>query len=282
LTVRIVRLTRPEQFLESERVQRSAWGLDAGAAVVPAHLMIAGQHHDGLVLGAYDRGKMVGVLFSFTALLRGRPYHYSHITGVRKDYQGRGVGYGLKLAQRSFVLKRGMSLVKWTFDPLQARNAFFNIAKLGAVCRTYVRNVYGSLEDSLNRGRATDRFEVEWWVRSRRVKRRIENGPGQPVLGELLDNGVQVVNLTEVMRGGVRRPVRIRLGLRNRRLLVEVPESIVKVRNLSLEASRLWTQSFRRIFEHYFRRGFVVTDVVVDGVSGARRVFYLLELRPRL
>lgn len=281
MTVRIVRLTRPEQFLESERVQRSAWGLDASGAVVPAHLMIAGQHHDGLVLGAYDRGKMVGVLFSFTALLRGRPYHYSHITGVRKDYQGQGVGYGLKLAQRSFVLKRGMSLVKWTFDPLQARNAFFNIAKLGAVCRTYVRNVYGSLEDSLNRGRATDRFEVEWWVRGRRVKRRIENSPDKPVLSELLDDGVQVVNLTEAMRK-VRRPVRIRLGLSDRRLLVEIPESIVKVRNVSLEASGLWTRSFRRIFEHYFRRGYVVTDVVVDGVSGARRVLYLLELKPRL
>ena len=98
LTVRIVRLTRPEQFAESELVQRDAWGLDAGSTVVPAHLMIAAQRHSGLVLGAYDGGRMVGVLFGFTAMSHGRRYHYSHITGVRKNFQGRGVGYGLKLA----------------------------------------------------------------------------------------------------------------------------------------------------------------------------------------
>jgi len=174
-----------------------------------------------------------------------------------------------------------MSLVKWTFDPLQARNAFFNIGKLGGVCRTYVRNVYGDLEDSLNRGRLTDRFEVEWWVRSKRVRRLIDGGSREPVLGELLDQGAQVVNSTEVVRVGIRKPSRIRLGLAGGRLLVEIPENIVKVRDTSLEASRMWTLSFRRVFEHYFGRGYEVTDVVVNG-DWARSVFYLLELRPGL
>ncbi len=165
---------------------------------------------------------------------------------------------------------------------MQARNAYFNIGKLGAVCRIYVRNLYGNLEDSLNRGRLTDRFEVEWWVRSRRVKRRIDNRPRKPTLAELLDEGVQIVNRTDVVKNGVRRPSRTRPGLAGGRLLVEIPENIVRVRDASLEASRMWTLSFRRIFEHYFGRGYVVTDVVVDGDSGTRRVFYLLELRPRL
>jgi predicted GNAT superfamily acetyltransferase len=281
LTLRIIRLTKPEQFAESERVQRSAWGLDAGSSAVPAHLLIAAQRHDGLVLGAYDGRRMVGVLMGFTALSRGRPYHYSHITGVRRDYQGRGVGYALKLGQREYVLRRGLSLVKWTFDPLQARNAFFNIAKLGGVCGTYIRNLYGELGDALNRGRLTDRFEVEWWVRSSRVKQRIDSRPRKPTLAELLDEGVQIVNRTEVVKDGVRRPSRTRLGLAGRRLLVEIPENIVRVRDASLDASRVWTLSFRRLFEHYFARGYVVTEVVVDD-SGKRRVSYLLELRPGL
>ncbi len=242
-------------------------------------MMIAAQRHDGLVLGAYDHGRMIGVLFGFTALAQGRPYHYSHFTGVRREYQGRGVGYGLKLAQRRFVLVRGMSLVRWTFDPLQAGNAFFNIGKLGAVCRTYVRNLYGSLEDSLNRGRVSDRFEVDWWVRSERVKRLVHGERRSPLLGEMLDDGVHVVNSTEVLRGGARRPSRTRLGLRGRRLLVEIPASIVRVRDTSLEASRAWTLSFRRIFEHYFRRGYAVTDVVMGGELAERRIFYLLESR---
>src|SRR5260370_36579885 len=95
----------------------------------------------------------------FTALSRGRPYHYSHITGVRRDYQSRGVGYALKLGQREYVLRRGLSLVKWTFDPLQAGTAFFNIAKLGGGCRTYIRNMYGARGDSLNRWRVSGRVQ---------------------------------------------------------------------------------------------------------------------------
>jgi len=219
---------------------------------------------------------MVGVLMGFTALSRGRPYHYSHITGVQKDYQNRGVGYALKLGQREYVLRRGLSLVKWTFDPLQARNAFFNIAKLGGVCRTYIRNMYGRLGDALNRGRLTDRFEIEWWVRSDRVRKLMEGGYRRLSLSELLDRGVEVVNET-VEKNGVRKPSQVRLGLRGRRLLVEIPESIVKVRDVSLAASRAWTMSFRRIFESYFGRGYVVTDVLVESGSGERRVFYLLE-----
>src|SRR5262245_1709153 len=219
---------------------------------------------------------MVGVLMGFTALSHGRPYHYSHITGVRSDHQNRGVGFELKLAQREYVLGRGMSLVKWTFDPLQARNAFFNIGKLGGVCRTYIRNMYGELGDSLNRGRLTDRFEVEWWVGSKRVKRLLGPGSRRASAGELLDQGVQVVNET-VERRGVRLPSLTRLGLRGGRLLVEIPESIVKVRDAGLAGARAWTLNFRRVFENYFGRGYVVTDVLVEVDGGERRVFYLLR-----
>ncbi len=244
--------------------------------------MIAAQRHDGLVLGAFDGDKMIGVLFGFTALDLGRPCHYSHITGVAKEYQSRGVGYKLKLAQRKFVMGRGMSLVKWTFDPLQAGNAYFNIGKLGGVCRTYIRNLYGNLNDSLNRGRLTDRFEVEWWVRSGRVRRRVDGRFGRLRVGDLLEQGVSIVNRTERMKGGSRRPLRVRLGLKDSRLLVEIPESIVRVREASLEPSGDWTLCFRRVFEHYFRHGFVVTDVVLKREGDERRIFYLLESDFRL
>ena len=133
------------------------------------------------------------MIFGFTAVSHGRRYHYSHITGMRKSFQGRGVGYGLKLAQRGFVMDQGMSLVKWTFDPLQAGNGFFNIAKLGAVCRTYVRNLYRNLEDSLNHGRVTDRFEVEWWIRSRRVRQLVSGRAQRLVLDHLLDKGSRLL-----------------------------------------------------------------------------------------
>ncbi len=159
--IRIAKPREPEEFAEAVEVQKSAWGQEASSSV-PTHLLIAAQHHGGLVLGAYDGRKMVGILFGITIFDSGRPYHYSHITGVAKQCQSKGVGFKLKQAQRDYVLRRGQELVKWTYDPLQAGNAYFNIGKLGAVCRTYLRNLYGNLDDSLNTGRLTDRFEVDW------------------------------------------------------------------------------------------------------------------------
>ncbi len=239
--------------------------------------MIGAQHHGGLVLGAYDGGRMVGVVFGFTSLDKGTPYHYSHITGVLKQYQSRGVGYRLKLAQRQHVLWQGLSLVKWTYDPLQAGNGYFNIRKLGAICRFYRRNLYGSLDDSLNRGRLTDRFEVEWWLNSNRVRDRISGKRERPTLAHMLDEGGLLANRTVKTSSGWRLPTGTRLGLKSRRVLVEIPESIVGVRDSSLKAARDWTMSVRRVFEHYFRRGYAATDVPVENVEGGRRVFYLLE-----
>ncbi len=257
-------------------MQASAWGFE-DAAVVPAHLLIAAQHHSGLVLGAYDGRRMVGVLFGFTALEGSRPYHYSHITGVVRDYQSRGVGFRLKLAQRKYVIGRGQRLVRWTYDPLQAGNAFFNIGKLGAICRVYRRNLYGSLDDSLNRGRVTDRFEVDWWVRSRRVVDRVQGIEKPRTLEQALSEGAVFVNTTASVGRGVRRGVSARLGLEKKLLLVEIPESIVRVAERSGVLARMWTFHLRRIFESYFGRGYLVVDVVMERMGDVRRVFYLLE-----
>ena len=230
-----------------------------------------------MVLGAYDGRKMVGVLFGITAVDGKKPYHYSHITGVSRDYQSRGVGFKLKRSQREHLIRRGQDLVKWTYDPLQAGNAVFNIRKLGATCRTYRRDLYGDLDDSLNRGRLTDRFEVEWWIKTRRVEKRIRGEHKPPSLAEALADGAEPANTTEKIDSKNRGPASSRLGLRGPRLLVEIPDSIVRVRDASLAIVHAWTLHVRRIFESYFRRGYVATDVLADESRRDRRIFYLLE-----
>src|SRR5207247_10858350 len=123
------------------------------------------------------------------------------------------------------VIKIGQSLVKWTYDPLQAGNAYFNIRKLGAVCNTYHRDLYGRLDDSLNRSRLTDRFEVEWHIRSRRVRERIRRS--RPTsLDELLAEVVEPVNMTKNTSHGQRLPVSARLRLKATRLPVEQPRQM--------------------------------------------------------
>ncbi len=232
-------------------------------------------------MGAYDGGRMVGVLLGFTGFDGKKIYHYSHITGVRREYQHRGVGFKLKLAQRRRVLRQGLDLVKWTYDPLQAGNAYFNTRKLGAICRIYRRNFYGALNDSLNKGRITDRFEVEWWLKSRRVIARLEGRSKHLILRQVLSKRAQFANQTEKMRSGVRKPTLSTLNLHEKMLLVEVPEDIVRVRETSLEVARRWTMNFRKIFENYFRKGYAVTDVILENDHGERRVFYLLESNPQ-
>ena len=271
--IRIVRLSRPEQYAESIRVQESAWGQDV-SSTIPAHLLIAAQHHGGLVLGAYDGRRMVGVLFGITALDNARAYHYSHITGVARSHQSKGIGFKLKLAQREHVVKSGQSLVKWTYDPLQAGNAYFNIRKLGAISNTYHRELYGRLDDSLNRGRLTDRFEVEWRIKSKRVRERIR-GHEPASLAELLAEGGEPVNRAMKTGYDQRLPASARLGLRGPRLLVEIPRNIGKIRDVSLGAANSWTLHARRIFENYFDRGFSVIDVIVD--HDEDRIFYVLN-----
>ncbi len=231
------------------------------------------------MLGAYEGRRMVGVLFGFTAVDGKKPYHYSHITGVSREYQSKGVGFKLKRSQREHVIQRGQDLVKWTYDPLQAGNAVFNIRKLGATCRTYRRDFYGVLDDSLNRGRLTDRFEVEWWIKTARVEKRIRGTHKPPSLAEALADGAEPVNTTEKIDSKNRGPVSSRLGLRAPRLLVEIPDNIVRVRDASLATAHTWTLQARRIFENYFRRGYVATDVLADESRGDRRIFYLLEAR---
>src|SRR6058998_2545271 len=194
--IRIVRLGDPREYLRTELVQRDAWGIEQADIIIPFHMMIAAQHHGGLVLGAYDVRKMVGCLFGIAGRDKKRQFHYSHITGVLRAYQKRGVGLLLKKRQRELVLKEGFDLVKWTFDPLQAGNAYFNIRKLGAIAREYHRNLYGRMPDSLNKGMISDRFEAEWWIRTRRVDEILSGKGKRTGASELRNSQAGLVNET--------------------------------------------------------------------------------------
>src|SRR2546428_9421112 len=210
--IRIVRLGEPREYLRTELVQRDAWGIEQADIIIPFHVMIGAQHHGGLVLGAYDGRKMVGCLFGIAGRDKKRQFHYSHITGVLRTYQKRGVGLLLKKRQRDLVLKEGLDLVKWTFDPLQAGNAFFNIRKLGAIAREYHRDLYGRMPDSLNKSMISDRFEAEWWIRTRRVNNILHGKKKHPSLSQLEAGENRLINKTE-SENGVRRPPKSKLKL---------------------------------------------------------------------
>src|SRR5205085_2134973 len=150
-------------YLACLNAQRRAWGISDDSYLVPVATMVGAQLHGGLVLGAFlPGGEAVGVSFAFLGRVDGRLCLYSQLTGVSPGYQDRGIGRGLKHAQRDFARAEGLDFLAWAFDPLQAGNARFNLDKLGASVGRYVENMYGPRTDALNTGASTDRLIAEW------------------------------------------------------------------------------------------------------------------------
>jgi predicted GNAT superfamily acetyltransferase len=149
-------------------LQRQVWGF-ADIDIVPEAIFGVAGKTGGQVLGAFQHDKLIGFALSFSAQSKTRTYLHSHMVAVLPKYQNQGVGRLLKLAQRQEALERGLDLIEWTFDPFQIKNAYFNIARLGAIVRRYIPNCYGRSSSPLHGGLPTDRLVAEWWLQSTRV-----------------------------------------------------------------------------------------------------------------
>ena len=159
-------LTESRQFQEAVELQRTVWGF-SDIELLPVRLFVVATKVGGQAFGAYDGNGMVGFLLSIPGLKpAGGSYLHSHMLGVLAAYRNRGVGRMLKLRQREDALERGIDLVEWTFDPLELKNAFFNMERLGAIVRRYVENQYGTTTSPLHGGLPTDRCVAEWWLAS--------------------------------------------------------------------------------------------------------------------
>lgn len=262
-----------DEFHACETLQYRVWAMSDDLEVVPLHLMLPVQRNGGLLLGAFDGGDLVGFLFGFPAYdTEGRPKHCSHMMGVDSRYQGTGIGYRLKLAQREFVLDQGLDLVTWTYDPLESRNAYLNIHKLGAVCRTYLRDYYGSLADGLNAGMPSDRFQVEWWIESEQLGRRLS---GQ--ISEWTSDSVLQVIATGHTSGGFLTPGLLTLDADPPVLQVEIPANYQAIRAAEPALALEWRLTLRQVFEACFAAGYTVVDFVSHQAKSDRRSFYVLR-----
>ena len=158
-----------EEFHRCVDLQREIWG-EEDLEVEPATMFVVSANTGGQVFGAFDGERMVGYTLAVVGVKGdGKVYLHSHMTGVQEAYRNRGVGRMLKLFQRDEALARGIRVIEWTFDPLETRNAYFNLNLLGAICRRYLANHYGITTSPLHRGLATDRLVAEWHLDSARV-----------------------------------------------------------------------------------------------------------------
>jgi predicted GNAT superfamily acetyltransferase len=163
------------EFQACVELQREVWNF-ADADLIPVRMFVVASKIGGQVIGAFDGDRLVGFALSIPGARNGHTYLHSHMLAVREQYRNGGLGRKLKLAQREDAVARGFELMEWTFDPLEIKNAYLNIEKLGAIVRRYTLNQYGASSSPLQGGLPTDRCVAEWWLNSKRVHELLEEG----------------------------------------------------------------------------------------------------------
>lgn len=262
-----------EEVQNVEELQFQAWHMPDYRDAVPVHLLVTAQKNGGLLLGAFDGDQMVGFLFGFLGTTaEGMLKHCSHMLAVLPAYRAHSIGEKLKLEQRRLVAAQGISLITWTYDPLEFPNANLNIRKLGATSRTYLRNIYGKLSDTLNQGLPTDRLQVDWQT----IGKVSGAGRGDKTLKSLLDHGYMIATETSSDAAGL-------LDLHGWQppsgdhVLVEIPVRFQALKIDSLQRAQQWRFGIRALFDAYFAAGYAVTGFIVDGAPSGWRGFYVLE-----
>jgi predicted GNAT superfamily acetyltransferase len=269
-------LDSPGDMSLVEDLQRAVWH-GSETDVVPAHIFITAIHNGGLVIGAFLEGELVGFVFGFPGLDftpdGPRPKHCSHMMGITPGYRDSGVGFALKRAQWQMVRKQGIDHITWTYDPLLSRNAFLNIAKLGAVCNTYRRSEYGDMRDGLNTGLPSDRFQVDWWINTRRVERRLSKRARGPLkLEDFSKAELQPLYTPQINAWNLLQPPEHFAPLEGRLLLAEIPSDFDALKNADFAIARDWRFFSREVFETAFAQGYIVTDFVYENGES----FYVL------
>lgn len=258
------------EYEEAVAFQEATWGAGFSERV-PKSLMKVTQRLGGVVAGAFDaQGRMVGFVYGMTGVEVGRVVHWSDILAVSPGLRDQGVGHRLKLFQREAALEVGATLMYWTFDPLESRNAYLNLAKLGALVREYIPDMYGASDSPLHRGLGTDRFVVSWELDTPRVEARlagerapeleaVEHLPAAfpvqappadgPVDSTLVRPGEAVEGLLEAGReaGGIRVPI---------------PPVIQRLRDADPELAARWRAATRAALHPAVEAGWEVRELV--------------------
>ena len=220
------------------------WRTDASTPPLPAEVMRAVEHAGGYVVGAYRGTEMVGASSGFLGLSGSTPVLHSHISGVSAP--GRGIGLALKMHQRAWSLERGIASITWTFDPLVRRNAWFNLAKLGATGVEYLVDFYGPMTDGVNSGESSDRLFTRWDVLA-------EPAP-------VASDGA-VVLLSE--RDG--QPTTCTPPGDGSRVLVQLPADVESLRATDPELARRWRLAVREALVPAFADGYRADGITRDG-----------------
>lgn len=271
--VRVRPASSRADFEACVQLQRAVWRL-ADLEITSALHLIATTHAGGLLqLAERAEGRVVGFAYAFPALRGGVPHLHSDMLAVLPEEQERGVGVKLKWAQREAALARGIALITWTYDPLQARNANLNLRRLGAIAREFQPDFYGITTSTLHHGLPTDRLIARWELDSPRVRERAAQGeppravpaPSAPRINEVRWQAGWPVSSDP------------RLDLAAPELLLEIPPEWDVLCQAAPRVADAWHGKVRSALSTYFSRGYVAADFAPAEEGGRRRPLYVLR-----
>lgn len=263
----VLQCTETRQINQIVKIQEQVWGDD----VTSAAQLIATIRNGGSVIVALAGEEVVGFTYCFPGYKHGSLYLCSHMAAVIEAYRGQGIGRGLKLKQREWAQAHGFEKIEWTFDPLEARNAFLNLCKLGGYIKDYVPSYYGDLEDNINRGLPSDRFILSWDLASAKVTNAIASS--RPITPAT--NYPQLISWT--LRDDIPVPYdnqTTALSPTERHYLVAVPANIAYIKVKDFEVAKKWRKIQRSIFILAFSMGYRINYLY----RGNQHVhYYLIE-----
>ena len=257
-----------------EDIQEDAWGMPA-RELVPKRLMYATLKSGGIVIGCYKNGEIIGYCWGWigNSDIYG-VFVYSHHNAVRKEFQNQGIGLQLKLKQKEWAQKQGYSLINWTFDPLQSKNCYLNLHKLGVICNTYKRNYWGEMKDVLNKGIDTDRFYCNWYINSEEVNKRIKGRiqDYSSIIGNSEKKAIETLGEDNnlVVKD-------IELELTSDVITIEIPSNFNELIQSNKQVLIQWRNKTRTVFENYFNKGYKAVDFFVDKEFDFVKCYHILR-----
>ncbi|UOF90653.1 GNAT family N-acetyltransferase [Fodinisporobacter ferrooxydans] len=244
-------------------LQEQVW---AANVVTSLPQLVAAIHHGGVVIGAFAEDVVVGFCYGFPGFHNGEIYLFSHMMGIDQAYRDLGIGRQLKFEQRTWALTHGYTKIRWTFDPLEARNAYLNIMKLGGYVDTYIEAYYGEMSDPINKGLPTDRFLLEWDLHAKSVEQAAQ---GQSLADPAWNSYPSLVHFEPALGGVFARPLGFyqkdfaqSLQGNEDGFLLPVPVNIHSIKQQQPELAKEWRFALRHACTEAFQNGCRITGML--------------------
>ena len=247
-------VTEQEHLKQIVDLQKQVWDVETITSIPQ---LIAAIHHGGVAIAAFDGAKIIGFCYGFPGFHGGEIYLVSHMAAVHPDYRDFGLGRRLKEKQREWAIAYGYDKMVWTFDPLESRNAYLNLCKLGGYVKKYIPSLYGDMNDSINKGLPSDRFLLEWELRSARVVNALAGKSPESEAWKHYDPLFSWRMDGKHPHPAINYPIEEKAGY-----LVPIPKDIHEMKQTDYELARMWRFEIRHQLNRAFSQGYFVVGLL--------------------